>query len=100
MTSVTGMIIYGAGAVGSYSACLVYLSVCIHRGELKLDTPPTDSDKDICLKGGAVASLLWPLTLVVLGVVGVVEGAHWVIGWIVRRVTRGRRTADTLRKAS
>lgn len=94
------MIIYGAVAVGAYSACLVYLSVCIHRGELKLDTPPTEGYKNICLKGGAIASLLWPLTLVVLGVVGVVEGAHWVIGWVVRRVTRGKRAADVLRKAS
>lgn len=100
MTFKTGLLVYGVVALTAYGAILVYLSVCIHRGELKLEPPPTDNDKELCLKAGAVASVFWPLTLVVLGVIGVVEGMHYLIGVVVRRLTRGKRAADVLRKAS
>lgn len=98
MTVKTEVILYSVVALLCYLAWLVALSVELHRAELKLTDPV--KDQSFYIGFGLVTSILWPLSLVVVLCFGIVFAFHELIGHIVRRVTRGKRAAETLRKAS
>lgn len=99
MTWKTGLILYGAVALLSYVGWLTTLSVIVHLRELRSDPLPK-SEYSFYYGAGGILSALWPLQIVLFLASGIVAGGHKLVGVMVRKVTRGKRTVDALKKAT
>lgn len=99
MTWKTGLIYYGAAALLSYVGWLTTLSVIVHLRKLQNNPLPL-SEYSFYYGAGGILSMLWPLQLVLFLGAGIVAGGHELVGVVVRKVTRGQRTVNALKKAT
>lgn len=96
MTWKTKLIAYGVIALISYAAWLTTWSVQAHLAALKQEKLSSD-DHSFYYGLGGIFSVVWPIFLVICGAALCHE---FVIGPLVRKLTRGKRTVDVLKKAT